>query len=149
MSPGRYAQGTEVTVDRSQQEIVRILHRYDVETYAFGASKGQVALSFELNDMPIRITLPVPPKPAADDKYKAANGKWVSRLPAWEQEVKEAWRALALVLKANLEMVDRELTTVQQAFMAYLVAADGRTVGEIVLPQYIEARGQLALEAGS
>lgn len=136
---GRYASGTEVTVDRSQQEIVRTLHRYDVETYAFGAQKGSVALTFELRGNPIRINLPIAPKPLADDKYKAANGRWVSRLPGWEQEVKETWRALLLVLKANLEMVERELISVEQAFMAWLVLPGGETLGEMVLPKYAEA----------
>jgi len=143
-----YAKGTDVSVDRSQQEIVRLFHRYKVDTYAFGAEPGKASVMFQIGETPIRVGIPVPPRPANDKELNPETGRWVQTMPRWEQDVKECWRALVLLLKANLEAVEREIVTVEQAFMAYLVTGDGRTVGDIVLPQYLEARGQLALESG-
>lgn len=142
-----YAKGTDVTVDRSQQEIVRLLNRYKVETYAFGAERGRAQVMFEIGSTPIRVGIPVPPRPAEDKIYNPDTGRWVLAMPRWDQEVKECWRALVLLLKANLEAVERGIVTVEQAFMAYLVTGDGRTVGEIVLPQFLEHRNQLAIES--
>lgn len=143
-----YAKGTDVSVDRSQQEIVRLLHRYKVETYAFGAERGRVQVMFEIEATPIRVGIPVPPRPVDEKVLNKETGRYIQAIPRWEQEVKECWRALVLLLKANLEAVERGIVTVQQAFMAYLVTGDGRTVGEVVLPQYLEHRNQLALESG-
>lgn len=135
-----YAKGTDVSVDRSQQEITRILQRYQVDSYAFGASKTTVSLGFELNGVPVRIELPTPVRPDPAAKTKAANGRMVSLMPAWEQEIKETWRALALVLKANLELVERKAVSIEQAFMAFLVMpGESRVLGDVVLPRYQQA----------
>ncbi len=70
--------------------------------------------------------------------------------PRWEQEVREAWRALLLLIKANLEAIERKITTPERAFMAFLVLPDGRDLGDAVLPTYRDAlsgTGPLALEA--
>lgn len=149
MTGGRYAQGTEVPVDRSQQEIVRLFHRYRIDTYAFGAERGRASVAFEFQDMPIRVGIPVPTRPGAQKVRNPQTGRMVDAYARWEQEVKECWRALVLLLKANLEAVERGIVTVAEAFMAYLVAADGtQTLGEIFLPTYLEQRAQLALESG-
>lgn len=138
-----YASGTNVTVESSQQEIGRTLNRYRVEEYAFGAVPGKAIVTFVVNGYPIRIGIPLPPRPAQGTFRRAGNGKKVPLEKDWDQEVREAWRALALLIKANLEAVERGIVGVEQAFMAYLVAGNGQTVGEIVLPQY-----QTALESG-
>lgn len=138
-----YAAGTNVTVESSQQEIGRTLARYRVEEYAFGAVPGKAIVTFVINNFPIRIGIPLPPRPEPGAFRRAGNGKKVPLDKDWDQEVREAWRALALLIKANLEAVERNIVGVEQAFMAYLVTGSGKTVGEIVLPQY-----QAALDSG-
>lgn len=140
---GQYAKGTEVPVDRSQQEIVRLFHRYRIDTYAFGAERGRASVAFEFKALPIRVGIPMPMRPATDKVRNPTTGRMVDAVSRWEQEVKECWRALVLLLKANLEAVERGIVTVQEAFMAYLVAGD-QTLGEIFLPEYLKQR---ALEA--
>lgn len=144
-----YAKGTTVTVDRSQQEITQVLNRYGVETYAFGAEPGRASVAFTVNEVPIRIGIPLPPRPTTDKVRNAETGRMVQTMPKWEQDVRESWRALVLLLKAGLESVEREIATIDQVFMAFLVAPDGRTMGEIVLPAYHKAlhSGRLELEA--
>lgn len=146
-----YAAGTTVTVERSQQEIAATLTRYDVDTYTFGARPGRAVVEFVLADMPIRLAIPLPAKPAQQKGRNPATGRTVDLHKAWEQEVREAWRALLLFLKANLEAVERGVITAEQAFMAFLLTPDGRTVGDAVLPAYRQAltSGRLAIEASA
>jgi hypothetical protein len=66
----------------------------------------------------------------------------------WEQDVRECWRALLLLIKANLEAVDRGIVRAEEAFMAFLIAPSGQTVGEIVLPQFLTS-GRLMIEGPS
>lgn len=131
-----YAAGTTVSVESSQQEIGRILNRYRVEEYSFGAAQGKAVVAFVIKDYPVRVAIPLPPRPAEGAYRKAGNGKKVPLDKDWEQEVRESWRALALLIKANLEAVERGIVGVQEAFMAYLLTGNGKTVGEIVLPEY-------------
>jgi hypothetical protein len=147
----RYAEGTEVSVSSSQQEIGRTLTRYQVETYSFGQRPGFAMVEFEISDLPIRVFVPLPEKRSGS--YKAGNGRQVTFASKWEQEVKEAWRALALLIKANLEAVARGIISADKAFMAFLVLPDnGETMGERVLPAYRDALvngSRLALPAAS
>lgn len=143
-----YASGTDVTVDRSQQELVKILHRYGVETYQFGATPGKASIFFEVNTLPVLISIPVPSRPLHPKMKNPTTGRMVDAMSRWDQEVREAWRACVLLVKANLEAVERGIVSVEQAFMAYLVGDDGKTtLGDVVLPQYLKAhRERLAIE---
>lgn len=141
-----YASGTTVTVDRSQQEIASTLGRYGVDTYTFGARPGAALVEFFFDDLPIRLEIPLPSKPENPKGRNPKTGRTIDLNKAWEQSVKEAWRALLLFLKANLEAVERGVITPEQAFMAFLVSSDGRTLGEVLLP---EVRGRLMIEAGA
>jgi hypothetical protein len=129
-----YARGTEVNVAGSQQEVGRIFMRYGIETYSFGASPGKAVVEFLLGAFPVRVEVPLPPRPAEDKEQNPKTGRWVQTIPPWEQAVKERWRALVLLLKANLEAVELGLLSVEQAFMPYLILSDGRVLGDMVLP---------------
>lgn len=148
-----YAKGTTVEVSSSQQEIARTLARYKIETYSFGQSPGQALVMFQVGLLPVRISIPLPARPNAARILNKGTGRYVLAEPRWEQEVREAWRALLLLIKGNLEAVERGITTPQQAFMAYLVLPGGSTLGDAVLPQYHQALktgdGPLALTAGA
>ena len=53
----------------------------------------------------------------------------------YEQAVRQRWRALALAIKAKLEMVESGITTLEQEFLAYIVLPSGQSVGEWLAPQ--------------
>jgi hypothetical protein len=145
-----YASGTATTVDSSQREIGRTLTRYKVLTYSFGQSPGRALVSFVIDGYPVRVDVPLPPRRTGT--RRANNGRQVSIEGEWEQEVREAWRALALYIKASLEAAERRLVPIESVFMAHLVGADGRTLGEGILPTYRAALAsgelQAALPAG-
>jgi hypothetical protein len=129
-----YAKGTSVSVSSSQQEIGRVLTRYEIDTYRFGQEPGWAVLEFFMAGFPVRIGVPIPPAPTEDKVYNGRTGRWVQTRPKWEQDVKERWRGLVLLLKANLEAVEMGLVSVEQAFMPFLVLKDGRTLGDVALP---------------
>ena len=145
-----YAKGTTVTVDKSQIEIAAIFGRYGVETYGFGQSPGFGLVEFQFADMPISLKVPLPVKPASPTEKNAKTGLSVQTFPKWEADVREAWRALVLFIKAALESCERGIVKPEQAFMAFLVGPDGRTVGDMVLPAYMQSleTGQLAIGSG-
>jgi hypothetical protein len=146
-----YAEGTTVTVQNSQMEIARTLTRYGVESYSFGATPGWALVEFEHKHMPIRLRIPLPAKPLKEMGLNTKTGRQVNVWKAWEQDIKEAWRALLLFIKAALESVDRGIVSVEQAFMAFLVTGDGQTLGDKALPAYVQhiAEQRLAIAASA
>ena len=49
--------------------------------------------------------------------------------------MRQRWRALALVIKAKLEAVEADITTLEAEFLAHIALPSGATVGEWVGPQ--------------
>ena len=47
----------------------------------------------------------------------------------------QRWRALLLVVKAKLEAVEAEIATFEEEFLPHIVLPNGRTVGEMALPE--------------
>jgi len=58
---------------------------------------------------------------------------------AHQQEVRRRWRALALAVKAKLEVVASGIVGFDSEFMPYIVMPDGKTVAEHVSPSIAEA----------
>jgi hypothetical protein len=129
----RYAARTEVGADRSRAELERILVRYGADEFAYGWSGDQVVIAFRIRGRRCRFNLPVPRK---DDKvflYTPARGERRSdsaAFAAWEQAVKQRWRALVLIVKAKLEAVEAGITTVETEFLPWALLPTGQTVAE-------------------
>lgn len=58
---------------------------------------------------------------------------------AYEQAVRQSWRALVLILKAKLEAVASKITTFDNEFLAQIMLPDGQTVGDWAGPQVDQA----------
>lgn len=58
---------------------------------------------------------------------------------AYDQAVRQKWRALALVIKAKLEAVESGITVFDDEFMAHIALPDGQTVGQFMRPQIVKA----------
>lgn len=102
---GIYAADTTVSVDRSKQEIERILQRYGASEFASGWRIDKAMMQFRMKDRIVRFVLALPQK----DEFKTTSGKFPRRrtenqmLGAMEQAQRQRWRALALAIKAKLE----------------------------------------------
>lgn len=141
-STPRYAQETEVTVEKSQAEIRRILKRYGANEFVSGESPYHVMTGFKIKGLFIRITITLPDPNS--EEFAWTKVKHQRRTPgqqqvAYDQAVRQRWRALRLIIQAKLEAVEMGITTLEQEFMAFTLLPDGRTVGQFILPQIAAA----------
>lgn len=138
----RYAEGTEVSSERSQAEIKTTLQRYGATKYAFFEEDERSAIMFEVSDRRLRFELPLPSRTSDEFVFRYYGGKRCSdALPVhkqhqkWEQACRQRWRALALAIKAKLEAVESGIATFEEEFLSHIVLADGKTIGEHITPQ--------------
>jgi hypothetical protein len=122
----KYAEKTKVPAERSRAEIEQILTRYGADGFMYGWEGGKAIIAFRISKHSdiakhIRFTLQMPAKGSSQT--------------AWEQQCRQRWRALALVVKAKLEAVESGIVTFEQEFLAHIVLPTGLTVGEWATPQ--------------
>lgn len=128
----RYAAGTDVTSDRSRAEIERTLRRYGADAFSYGWDGDRAVVGFRARGRQARFILPLPDR-ASPEFSRTPTGKPKSTTAAeaaYEQAVRQSWRALALVIKAKLEAVEAGIVSFDDEFMAHLVLPGGRTVSE-------------------
>lgn len=144
MSTRRYAENTEVSVERSKAEIEGTLMRYGATHFASGWEPGCAYLGFQINDRCVKFLLPLPDINGDDFQQRKVRSRTVECSPEeaakrWEQACRQRWRALALCIKAKLEAVQAGITTFENEFMAHIVLPDGNTVGDFMQPQIQQA----------
>jgi hypothetical protein len=106
----RFANRTKVPIDQTRAEIERVVKKYGAKGFVSGWQGSTARIEFLIADRHIRLSVTV---------------------PSSEQEARQKWRALLLVLKAKLESVDAKIATFEQAFFADIVMPDtGLTVWE-------------------
>jgi len=121
-----YATGTEVPVENSQAEVVRILRSRGASQHFFGEDETRAVVGFTMKNRQIRFSVPYPK----------------STSPGYDAEVRRRWRCLVIALKAKFEMVDvagsLSPAEAEQAFRSEFlnntVLTNGQTVGDVVLP---------------
>jgi hypothetical protein len=143
---GRYATDTSVSSESSRGEIERTLSRYGANQfmYGWGEHEGQevAIVGFRAHDRQIRFHLSMPDRNSREFTHTPARGTRRSdaeAAKAYEQSVRQRWRALALTIKALLEAIEVGILTFEQAFMANIMLPDGTSVGDTVLPRVAEA----------
>lgn len=137
----KYAQNTEVSVDKSLTEIERTLTRYKATGFSYGWQNNMAVISFEMNERRIAFFLPLPDKSSKDLKYDGRGTvRSVESLEkVYEQACRQRWRALALAVKAKLEAVNSKIATFEEEFLAHIVLPNGKTVGNMLVPQVSRA----------
>jgi hypothetical protein len=126
-----YAKGTSVSPEKSKAEIERTLTRYGCSSFMYGWDGERMAVvAFIAHSNQIRFKLPLPQR---EEFRQTPTGKTRSQDAidqAHEQEVRRRWRALALAIKAKLEVVESGIMTFEEEFMANIVLPSGGTVSE-------------------
>lgn len=131
----RYAQTTDVSSDRSRTEIERTLTRYGATSFIYGWEAGRAAIAFVMAGRQIRFVLPLPDREAREFTHHSRGARTESAAEAaYEQAVRQRWRALALMVKAKLEGVASGIVTFETEFLPHTVLPSGHTVAEDVLP---------------
>ena len=148
MNRGQYATGTGVPADRSRAEIENILARYGADQFMYGWEASRAVIGFRYSGKIDRFILPLP-DPQSDEFHLTPSGRHRRTADgaekAYQQAVRQRWRALALIVKAKLEATETGITTFEEEFLSYIVLPDNQTVGEYMLPQIEEAyqRGEM------
>lgn len=144
----RYAEGTTVSPEKSQQEIAATIRRYGASRLAVAWEDRRAMVAFGAHDLHVRMVLSLPHQDDAEFRTTpTGRGRdAAARRAACEAEIRRRWRALHLAIKAKLEAVDTGITTFEEEFMAHIVLPDGSTVAEHVAPAVREAyrRGSIA-----
>lgn len=148
----RYAEGTSVPMERSRAEIERDLGRYGASHFGYMTTPEGAELVFQAKGVRVRLNVKFPPLSAFSRTLtgRTRHGG-AAQADARDAEIRRLWRSLALVIKAKLEAVGSGISTFEREFLADVVMADGRTIGEHIVPRLSEAvsSGRLLPAAGS
>jgi len=133
-----YANSTSVSVEKSQQEVQRILRKYGAERFGVMEDRTSAFLMFEYNKLMIQITVPLPDKKEFMSTDSGRSRKLIQVEQAYEQAIKQRWRALVLAVKAKLEAVESGISTLEKEFMAFVMMPDGKQLGDHLIPQLLQ-----------
>lgn len=141
-------QDTSVPVERSKEQVRQMLKAagarginlhedWDADgntTTCFVTFAWPVGEDFSsIQQVRLRVN-PLPPEPGARTAWKVSP----------EQRERQAWRALSWYLKAMLDAATFKLLKFEDVFLSFFVAGeDGRTIGEVVIPQLEAGRPAL------
>lgn len=135
---GRYAQDTNVPVDRSRAEIERTLQRYGATAFSYGWDGDRAVIMFQAAGRRIRFDLETPHLSEFKVTPAGQRRTAIQAEAAREKAVRQRWRALLLVIKAKLEAVEVGIVTFEAEFMAHVMLPDGSTVNDWMGPQLDE-----------
>lgn len=134
----RYAENTTVPIERSRAEIEKLLMRHKCQRFSSGVDHEHhlARIQFEAHARIIKFEILLPY--AGDPRYRKDHRGWI-RSPgsiekAVDQEMRQRWRALLLVIKAKLEAVELGISSFEDEFMAHILLPNQMTVSEIVSP---------------
>jgi hypothetical protein len=152
----RYAESTAVSSETSRGEIERTLARYGASSFMYGWDHDKAIVAFVANERQVRFSLPMPSRDSREFTHTAERGlkrTATAAAAAYDQAVRQRWRALNLVIKAKLEAVETGIVTFEQEFGMHYMLPSGETVGEWLSPQlaqvYLEGKQLPALLPGS
>lgn len=137
----RYAERTEVPSARSRDEIERTLQRYGATAFAYGWQERDATIMFEIRTprglRRVRFRLPMPDRnsPEFTETPTGRSRSASAAAQEYDRATRQRWRALALVIKAKLEAVAAQISTVEEEFLAHICLPDGSTVGDWAAPQ--------------
>lgn len=142
----RFAEKTTVSSEASRMEIERTLDRYGATQFAYGRDSRTAMIAFELKGRSILFRLPLPDRTGREFTHARVNGSSTTQLrtqkqqeAAFEQAVRQRWRALLLIIKAKLEAVAAGVVTIEDEFLAQTLLPDKSTVGDWAREQVDEA----------
>jgi len=135
---GRYAEDTNVSIEKSMMEIRQtVVTRYGATGFLLIEDADRNGVGFIYKGRNVRILMKMPGR---DEKRFGLTETGRERTSdaqitaEWQKECRRIWRALALAVKAKLELVENG-APFDAEFMPYLVMANNRTVADYALPE--------------
>lgn len=143
MSP--YAADTTVPVERSKSQIEAMLKKHGAQEYATGWSETEDRIQFRIHSSMVRFILPRVKRADYEHSYKGQVRSAEAVARAMAQADRQRWRALYVVILAKLEAVEAGIAIFEEEFLAFIVTKNGRTVGDMLVPQLQAAGGTLQI----
>ena len=128
-----YARNTTVSAIRTRNEIEETLERYGADAFAYATQGNLATVIFAMDYRRIRFVLELPDP--QDFRYTNHNPPPEPSRKPTTRPCRQRWRALLLVIKAELEAVTTGISTIETEFLANIVLPDNTTAGEWMLPQ--------------
>jgi hypothetical protein len=133
----RYASKTSVSSNTTRDEIEKTLKRYGATSFAYGSSTDTAMVGFVADGRQVRFVLQLPDRTSRDFTHTPATRAVRSTAAAdaaYEQAIRQKWRALLLLVKAKLEAVESGIVSFESEFLAHIVLPDNGTVFDHVQP---------------
>lgn len=142
---GLYAEGTEVSPERSRAEIETTLRRYGADQFVSGFTQERGIVGFTCHGRQVRFEVPLPRHEDYAVTPKGVKRNRDAMQAAAQKEERRRWRALALAIKAKLEVVETGIASFEEEFAANIVLPDGSLLGQWLEPQLeqVYASGQM------
>ena len=143
----RYAEGTEVTVDKSRAELEALLRKHGASEIGIHMSEAAWTVMYRMHARMLRQAVQYPDK----ETYRLVepDNRWSRKrsdaqvLDLAEKEWRRRWRAAVLILKARLEAVASGDADFETMFLGDILLPDGSTLSELAKPKLV-----LAYESG-
>ena len=110
-------------VHRSRYELERVLGRYGASDVAFVEADANASIQFALEGRYVQLALPLP-DPAAPRFTHTPGGRprtITAQERAYEQALREHWRALLLSVRGKLQSVESGISTFEAEFAGFMV----------------------------
>jgi hypothetical protein len=135
-----YASNTDVSQEKSVEEIKRNLRRFGADSFSsFESSRHNMAgLEFEMNNRRVRFVITIPDRKQFEKTDTGRDRSDNQITLEWERSIKQKWRSLALIVKAKLVAVDEDVVEFDQEFAMHFVTANGQTMYEQLKPRMEE-----------
>ena len=147
MNGRRYASRTDVSAERSRNEIEKLLMRFGASQFGYMTDNemGVAHIVFVFRGLRIKISVTMP-NPNDERFVQTPTGlerATASAEKEWQMEVKRRWRSLTLLVKAKLIAVDDGVATFEEEFLPYILWGDNRTTAQKLLPKITEIESSI------
>ena len=134
-----YAENTTVSCEKTQAEIQKILLKNGASKFAFMHDENLAKIGFFAHGKYVVFKLPLPNQ--KEGRFWKTERRHYTRssdqaFQAWKQECRSRWRAFFLCIRAKFEAVEAGITSFEQEFLAHFAMPDGKTFGDLAIPEY-------------
>lgn len=130
-----YAAETVVSVEKTKAELDTLLSKHGARDYgvANNESAGVARVFFIVDARKYAIAVPLPTAPDSWWNWSTQRRtEWIDKQQA--QAMRTRWRAILLLVRAKLEIINMGGSTFEREFLADLVLPNGQTAHQTIAP---------------
>jgi len=137
----QYASNTTVSPEKTQNDIKDTLRRYGASRFGIMEEAEKAHVMFEFERLTIQLSVGLPKKEDFNKTDAGRSRKKSAANEAYNQAIRQRWRALLLAIKAKLEAVESGISTLEKEFLAFVMLPNGESVGDRIIPKIKEVAG--------